>query len=114
MKAAIYEGKQAVSIRELPTPVCGDRIYTCPLLVTGDDTSREGTIGISAAIALKEFGCKQVMVTDLSDLRLEKAAGLGFAVCSSGNEDLKTEAIETAAQPDKALNVVINYNVDQC
>ncbi len=25
MKAAIYEGKQAVSIRELPTPVCGDR-----------------------------------------------------------------------------------------
>lgn len=89
-------------------------VYPYPLLVTGDDTSREGTIGISAAIALKEFGCKQVMVTDLSDLRLEKAAGLGFAVCSSGNEDLKTEAIETAAQPDKALNVVINYNVDQC
>ena len=24
MKAAIYEGKQAVSIREVPTPVCGD------------------------------------------------------------------------------------------
>ena len=24
MKAATYEGKQAVSIREVPTPVCGD------------------------------------------------------------------------------------------
>ncbi|MGM9662311.1 MAG: zinc-binding dehydrogenase [Oscillospiraceae bacterium] len=48
-----------------------------------------GTIGIAAAIALKEFGCRQVMVTDLSDLRLEKAAGLGFAVCNSGKEDLR-------------------------
>lgn len=213
MKAAIYEGKWAVSIRELPTPVCGDRdillqnlyasvcgtdvavynhgpgtghkitvggefghetvcrvaavgkdvtdfrvgdrVYPYPLLVTGD-TSRAGTIGgfseyilapdpqpgrqlykvpdnipdkvacliepftvgtraarrsfpqqgenaivfgagtigIAAAIALKEFGCKQVMVTDLSDLRLEKAAGLGFATCNSGKEDLKAKAVE--------------------
>lgn len=213
MKAAIYEGKQAVSIREVPTPVCGDndvllqnlyasicgtdvavythgpgtghkitvggefghevvsrvaavgknvkdfrvgdRVYPYPLLVTGD-TGRAGTIGgfseyilapdpqpgrqlyrvpdsipdqtacliepftvgtraarrslprqgenaivfgagtigIAAAIALKEFGCGQVMVTDLSDLRLEKAAGLGFAVCNSGREDLKVKAME--------------------
>lgn len=213
MKAAIYEGKQAVSIRELPTPACGDddvllqnlyasicgtdaavythgpgtghkitvggefgheavsrvaavgknvkdfrvgeRVYPYPLLVTGD-TGRAGTIGgfseyilapsprqgkqlytvpdaipdkvacliepftvgcraarrsfprqgenaivfgggtigIAAATALKEFGCKQVMVTDLSDLRLEKAAGLGFATCNSGKEDLKSKAME--------------------
>lgn len=53
-----------------------------------------GTIGIAAAIALTEFGCKQVMVADLSDLRLEKAAGLGFATCNSGKEDLRAKAIE--------------------
>ena len=53
-----------------------------------------GTIGIAAAIALREFGCRQVMVTDLSDLRLEKAAGLGFATCNSGKEDLKAKAME--------------------
>nr|WP_325195021.1 zinc-binding dehydrogenase [uncultured Oscillibacter sp.] len=213
MKAAIYEGKQAVSIRELPTPFCGDkdvllqnlyasvcgtdaavythgpgtghkitvggefgheavcrvaavgkkvtdfqvgdRVYPYPLLVTGD-TSRAGTIGgfseyilapdprpgrqlyrvpdsipdkvacliepftvgtraarrslprqgenaivfgagtigIAAAIALKEFGCSQVLVADLSDLRLEKAAGFGFATCNSGKEDLKAKATE--------------------
>jgi len=52
-----------------------------------------GTIGIAAAIALKEFGCKQVMVTDLSDLRISKAAGLGFATCNSGKEDLKETAM---------------------
>lgn len=52
-----------------------------------------GTIGIAAAIALKEFGCKQVLLTDLSDLRLEKAAGLGFATCNSGKEDLKAKAM---------------------
>lgn len=53
-----------------------------------------GTIGIAAAVALKEFGCKQVLVTDLSNLRLEKAAGLGFATCNSGKEDLKAKAME--------------------
>lgn len=53
-----------------------------------------GTIGIAAAIALKEFGCKQVMVTDLSDLRLEKAAGLGFATCQIEKENLKEKAIQ--------------------
>ena len=52
-----------------------------------------GTIGIAAAIALKEFGCKQVMVADLSGLRLEKAAGLGFATCNSGKENLKEKAM---------------------
>lgn len=51
-----------------------------------------GTIGIAAAIALKEFGCEQVMICDLSDLRLEKAREIGFAVCNSGHEDLQAKA----------------------
>lgn len=53
-----------------------------------------GTIGIAAAIALKYFGCSQVMVCDHSDFRLEKAKNLGFAICNNSREDLKTKAID--------------------
>lgn len=52
-----------------------------------------GTIGIAAAIGLKYFGCDRVMLCDYSDLRLEKARELGFAVCNSGREELKSSAI---------------------
>lgn len=52
-----------------------------------------GTIGIAAAIGLKYFGCDKVMLCDYSDLRLEKARELGFAVCNSGREELKSSAI---------------------
>lgn len=51
-----------------------------------------GTIGIAAAIALKFFGCEQVMLCDQSDFRLEKARQLGFAVCNSRLSDLKAQA----------------------
>lgn len=47
-----------------------------------------GTIGIAAAIALKEFGCREVLVCDLSDFRLEKVRTLGFPTCNTGREDL--------------------------
>lgn len=53
-----------------------------------------GTIGIAAAIALKRFGCKQVMICDVSPLRLDKAQGLGFLVCNSAQEDVKRTAME--------------------
>lgn len=53
-----------------------------------------GTIGIAAAIALKRFGCTQVMVCDVSPLRLEKARGLGFPVCNSAQEDVKRRALD--------------------
>lgn len=53
-----------------------------------------GTIGIAAAIALQYFGCSQVMVCDHSDFRLEKAEGLGFAVCNNSREDLKAKAMD--------------------
>ncbi|MGN0979050.1 MAG: zinc-binding dehydrogenase [Candidatus Avoscillospira sp.] len=57
-----------------------------------------GTIGIAAAIGLKYFGCKEVMVCDHSDFRLEKARGLDFAVCNSGREDLKSKAMDCFGQ----------------
>ncbi len=54
-----------------------------------------GTIGIAAAIGLKYFGCKQVMLCDHSDFRLKKAENLGFAVCNNSREDLKEAAIRS-------------------
>lgn len=52
-----------------------------------------GAIGVSAAIALKYFGCDKVMVVDFSDFRLEKCRHLGFETCNSKTEDLKTKAM---------------------
>lgn len=45
-----------------------------------------GTIGLAAAIALRHFGCRQVLVVDRSALRLEIAETLGFFVCNSAHE----------------------------
>ena len=53
-----------------------------------------GTIGIGAAIALKYFGCPKVLIVDLSDFRLRKAAALGFETCNSSKEDLNAKAVE--------------------
>lgn len=53
-----------------------------------------GTIGIAAAISLKYFGCKKVMVCDHSDFRLSKAKELGFEICNNGREDLLKKAID--------------------
>ena len=52
-----------------------------------------GTIGIAAAIGLKYFGCKEVMICDHSDFRLEKAKALGFAVCNNSRGNLKEAAM---------------------
>jgi (R,R)-butanediol dehydrogenase/meso-butanediol dehydrogenase/diacetyl reductase len=52
-----------------------------------------GTIGIAAAIALKYFGCRKVMICDHSDLRLGIAEKLGFQICNNGREDLAEAAI---------------------
>ncbi|MBO5199623.1 MAG: zinc-binding dehydrogenase [Lachnospiraceae bacterium] len=53
-----------------------------------------GTIGIAAAIALKNFGCDKVMICDHSDFRLNKARELGFLTCNNGKVDLKETAME--------------------
>lgn len=70
-----------------------------------------GTIGIAAAIALKYFGCRQVMLADLSDFRLDIARNLGFEVCNTKEEDLKEKAMRIFGCADslhgKAANVDI-------
>ena len=53
-----------------------------------------GTIGIAAAMALKYFGCKQVLIADVSEFRLNIAKNLGFEICNSSKENLKNKAIE--------------------
>ncbi|MFF0817157.1 zinc-binding dehydrogenase [Rhodococcus sp. NPDC003318] len=53
-----------------------------------------GTIGIGAAVALSHLGCAPVMVVDVSDFRLAKAAELGFATCNSRTEDLRSKTLE--------------------
>lgn len=54
-----------------------------------------GTIGIAAAIRLKYFGCKEVMICDHSDFRLDKAKHqhLGFTTCNNSREDWKKAAM---------------------
>lgn len=51
-----------------------------------------GIIGMTSAIMLKWYGCKKVMVVDLSEFRLENARRLGFSTCNLANEDLKEKA----------------------
>lgn len=51
-----------------------------------------GTIGLAAAVSLKVFGLEQVMVCDLSELRLGIAEKLGFAVCNIQKEDVREKA----------------------
>lgn len=46
-----------------------------------------GTIGLAAAIALKWFGCNNVMICDLSDYRLNIAKNLGFEVCNTSTDN---------------------------
>lgn len=52
-----------------------------------------GIIGMTSAIMLKWYGCETVMVTDLSDFRLENARRLGFLTCNPSREDLKARAM---------------------
>lgn len=45
-----------------------------------------GTIGIAAAIALKYFGCEQVVICDFSDYRLAICRELGFDVYNNRDD----------------------------
>lgn len=53
-----------------------------------------GTIGLSAAVALKYFGMDKVMLCDISDFRLDIAKKLGFAVCNTAKDDLIGKAAD--------------------
>lgn len=52
-----------------------------------------GTIGIASAIGLKYFGCDDVMLCDVSALRLQKAEDLGFSICHMRMENLQEKAM---------------------
>lgn len=47
-----------------------------------------GTIGLAAAMTLKYFGLEKVMISDISDFRLNIAKKLGFETCHSIKENL--------------------------
>lgn len=70
-----------------------------------------GTIGISAAIALKFFGCDKVLICDYSDFRLEKAKDLGFEICNNGKEDLNVKAKELFGEAISALGMTANVDI---
>ena len=70
-----------------------------------------GTIGIAAAIALKYFGCVQVMVCDLSDFRLEKARALGFMTCNSKKENLQRTAARYFGEAVSALGMTADVDI---
>lgn len=70
-----------------------------------------GTIGIAAAIALKYFGCVQVMICDLSDFRLEKAKALGFMVCNTEKENLQTTAARYLGEAVSALGMTADVDI---
>lgn len=62
-----------------------------------------GTIGLACAIALKHFGVEQVMICDLSNLRLNISKELGFATCNVVAEDFLEKAT-TYFQTAPSLN----------
>ena len=70
-----------------------------------------GTIGIAAAIALRYFGCKKVMICDHSDFRLEKAKGLGFAVCNNSTDDLRQAAVREFGEAFSALGTTADVDI---
>ncbi|MDE7273627.1 MAG: alcohol dehydrogenase catalytic domain-containing protein [Lachnospiraceae bacterium] len=61
-----------------------------------------GPIGNLVAQAAKGMGAAKVMVTDVSDLRLEKAEECGVDVCVNTRENDFGEAMIEAFGPDKA------------
>ncbi len=61
-----------------------------------------GPIGILAAQAAKGMGARKVMITDVSDVRLQKAKECGADVCVNTREKDFGEALVECFGPDKA------------
>ncbi len=61
-----------------------------------------GPIGILAAQTAKGLGARKVMITDVSGLRLQKAAECGADVCVNTREQDFGQAFEACFGPDKA------------
>ena len=65
-------------------------------------THLAGPIGNLVAQAAKGMGAAKVMITDVSDLRLDKAKECGIDVCVNTKEKDFGEAMVEAFGPDKA------------
>ena len=61
-----------------------------------------GPIGILVAQAAKGMGAESVLITDISDLRLEKARQCGVDFCVNTREADFSEALVSSFGPDKA------------
>jgi len=62
-----------------------------------------GTIGISAAMALKYFGCEQVVICDYSDFRLKICAELGFDTLNN-KSDPELEGLKAILGASRGIN----------
>lgn len=62
-----------------------------------------GTIGIAAAIALKYFGCEQVVICDYSDYRLNICKELGFDVYNN-RSDLELSGLKDILGKSMGVN----------
>lgn len=61
-----------------------------------------GTIGNLTGQVAKAMGAKAVLITDVSDFKLQKARECGFDYVVNPNEEKLSDAIERAFGPDKA------------
>lgn len=62
-----------------------------------------GTIGIAAAISLKYFGCKQVVICDYSDFRLDICKQLEFEVYNN-KEDFQLNGLKSILGENRGIN----------
>lgn len=70
-----------------------------------------GTIGIGAAVALKSFGVSQVLVVDLSDFRLERAAALGFETAHGSRDDLRARAAALFGEVTSLMGTSVDVDI---
>ena len=85
LAVAVHAARRAGEVRGLKAVVLG-----------------AGPIGILTAQALRGLGAASVMITDVSDMRLEKAAECGIEFCINTRERDFGEAMLECFGPDKA------------
>ena len=68
-------------------------------------------MGMSSAIALNHAGLAQIMVVDISDFRLAKAAALGFETCNSSTEDLEQKIKDTMGTISQMFSELIDVDI---
>lgn len=71
-----------------------------------------GTIGIAAAMALKQiFNCGKVMIADISDFRLEKAKSFGFSVCNPAKQNVREQMTAVFGEAHSLSGMTANADI---